>query len=171
MARSHVELMGLEFEAERLVRSGTSRAEVARLLGVHPQTLSTWALRGGWRKKDLELEASGKITRRVVANVAASHGWARERTGFEAEQRRLVREAIGLIVAGDGEGLARLMAQAPADGMRARPVLESGVIADPRMEGIRSIGDFPVEGGVMSEEEFSAPDAGVAAYGEDEEGG
>ena len=48
MARSYAELMGLEFEAERLVRAGESRAEVSRRLGVHPTTLSGWALRGGW---------------------------------------------------------------------------------------------------------------------------
>lgn len=47
MARSHVELMGLEYEAERLVRSGESRAEVSRLLGVSVQTLAGEDQEGG----------------------------------------------------------------------------------------------------------------------------
>lgn len=41
VSRSYSGLMGLEFEAERLVRSGESRAEVSRRLDVHPQTLAT----------------------------------------------------------------------------------------------------------------------------------
>jgi uncharacterized protein YjcR len=65
MARSSVELMGLAYEAEGLVREGESRADVARWLGVHPQTLAGWALTGGWRKKDLDLERSAGTTRRT----------------------------------------------------------------------------------------------------------
>lgn len=34
MARSYAELLGLEFEAERLVRVGVSRAEVSQRLGM-----------------------------------------------------------------------------------------------------------------------------------------
>lgn len=117
MARSHVELFGLEFEAERLVRSGESRAEVARRLNVHPQTLAGWALRGGWRKKDLDLERSVAITRRVVRKVAASHAWEEEKRAILDGQERLIREAITLLAAGDGAGAGRLLA-----GMRDRVV-------------------------------------------------
>ncbi len=155
MARSGVELMGLQYEAERLVRSGVSRAEVSRLLDVSVQTLAGWALRGGWRKKDLELELSGKITRRVVANVAAGHAWARERRAFVEQQGALTREAIGLIAAGEGEKLARLMAGAPETGMRARPVLGVIEMADPGVEALRSLGETAVSGaGVVEEEDW-----------------
>ena len=69
MTRSYAELMGLEVEAERLVRMGESRAEVSRRLGVHPQTLATWALRGGWRKKDLDMERHVEIARETVSDA------------------------------------------------------------------------------------------------------
>jgi len=39
---------------------------VARLLGVHPQTLAGWALKFGWRKKDLDIERAAGITRRTL---------------------------------------------------------------------------------------------------------
>ena len=161
MARSSVEAMGLQYEAERLVRSGESRAVVSRLLGVSVQTLAGWALRGGWRKKDLELELSGKITRRVVANVAAGHAWDRERRAFMAQQRELAREAIGLIAAGKGEALARLMAGASETGMRALPLLGVIEVADPKMAAMQSLGDVPVSGaGLVSEEEWGTGDDG-----------
>ena len=160
MARSRVELMGLEFEAERLVRAGESRAEVSRVLGVSVQTLAGWALRGGWRRKDIELEKSGVITRRVIRNVAAGHVWAEARRALEAEQAEVMREVGVAMAAGDGVGLARLMVAAP-EGMRARPVLEGEavVVAGPGL-GARH-GDVPLEG-VVSEEAFFAAHDGEA---------
>lgn len=164
MARSRVELMGLEFEAERLVRAGESRAEVSRMLGVSVQTLAGWALRGGWRRKDLELEKSGVITRRVIRNVAAGHVWAQARRALEAEQAAVMREAGAALAAGDGVGLARLMAEAP-EGMGARPVLE----AEPVVEAGPGLGArhgcVPLDG-VMSEEAFFA--AHAEADGDDD---
>ncbi|RZJ16136.1 MAG: hypothetical protein EON91_14230 [Brevundimonas sp.] len=164
MARSRVELMGLEFEAERLVRAGESRAEVSRVLGVSVQTLAGWALRGGWRRKDIELEKSGTITRRVIRNVAAGHVWAEARRALEAEQAEVMREVGVAMAAGDGVGLARLMVAAP-EGMRARPVLEGEavVVAGPGLSARH--GEVPLEG-VMSEEAFFA-----AHDGEEEDDG
>lgn len=156
MARSRVELMGLEFEAERLVRAGESRAQVSRVLGVSVQTLAGWALRGGWRKKDIELEKSGAITRRVIRNVAAGHAWEAARRSIEAEQVWVMREAGAVAAAGDGAGLARLMAMAP-EGMRARPLLEAEAVveAGPGL-GARH-GAVGAEG-VVSEEDLLAGD-------------
>lgn len=163
MTRSRVELMGLEFEAERLVRAGESRAEVSRILGVSMQTLAGWALRGGWRKKDLELEASGAIARRVIRNVAAGHVWAQARRSREAGQAEVMREVGACVAAGDGAGLARLMAEA-GEGMSARPCLAADKVveAGPGL-GARH-GEAPLDG-VMSEEAFFA--AMAAEGGED----
>lgn len=157
MTRSRVELMGLAFEAERLVRAGESRAEVSRMLGVSVQTLAGWALRGGWRKKDLELEASGAITRRVIRNVAAGHVWAQARRSLEAEQAEMMREVGQCVAAGDGAGLARLMAEA-GEGMSARPLLEAEQAAEAGPGLGARAGDVPLDG-VMSEEEFFAATA------------
>src|SRR5204863_155335 len=65
MGRSRVEMLGLRYEAERLVRSGVSRAQVSQMLGVHTQTLAQWALAEKWRKKDIDLERSGWTTKRT----------------------------------------------------------------------------------------------------------
>lgn len=124
MAKSSVEIYGLQYEAERLVRSGESRAEVSRMLNVHPQTLAGWALRGGWRKKDLDIERSAATTKRVIRNLAVTRGWEAEKHVLLAEQRRLMREAIAMIAAGDAVGLAGLLAQAGEEGMEALPALE-----------------------------------------------
>jgi hypothetical protein len=43
-------------EAERRVRAGESRAEVARALHIPVSTVRDWALQGGWRRKDLGLD-------------------------------------------------------------------------------------------------------------------
>lgn len=154
MARSRVELMGLEYEAERMVRSDVARAEVARMLGVHQQTLAGWALRGGWRRKDLDMERSGVMTRRVIRNVATAHAWEAAKQSLEAEQVWLMREAGRAIACGDGAGLARLLAAAP-EGMAARPVLEAGAVADARVERTQSLGarDGLVGDGRVEEEE------------------
>ena len=53
MYRTVQEQRELTFEAERRVPAGGPRAEVARSLGLPVSTLSDWAHRGGWRRKDL----------------------------------------------------------------------------------------------------------------------
>jgi hypothetical protein len=140
MARSYVELMGLEYEAERLVRSGESRAEVARLLGVHPQTLAGWALRGGWRTKDLDRERSGAITRRVVRNVAAAHAWEGHKRDVAEARLRVMREAFALIAAGEGEAAAALLAGMRGDELKALPPLDTRDEAQVEREALRAEG-------------------------------
>jgi len=49
-------LAELRAEAERRVRSGEAQLEVAHDLDVPPTTLSGWATRGGWRRRDLDRE-------------------------------------------------------------------------------------------------------------------
>lgn len=149
MVRSRVELMGLEFEAERLVREGVSRADVSRMLGVHPQTLAGWALKGGWRKKDLDLERSGATTRRTILNVAASHAWKRVTDTAQAEQLKLMQEAFLAIADGDGRGAARALEQVKTDLLTASPSLDfrdeyRAEAEAMRAKGIRSLGDAPL---------------------------
>jgi transposase-like protein len=108
MARSYAELMGLEFEAERLVRAGESRAEVSRRLGVHPTTLSGWALRGGWRKKDLELERNPEITRKTILAIRDGNQAVSAQQALRARMRGFMREAVELLAAGDERSLREL---------------------------------------------------------------
>jgi hypothetical protein len=145
MARSRVEMLGLEYEAERLVREGMSRAEVSRMLGVHTQTLAQWALQGRWRKKDLDLERSGRTTKRTIRNIAGAHERRRvERETLEG-QARVVREAIRLITE-KGPGAAGKLAALIAE-VRELPALP-GMEAEPRdpKAGTRSLGEASVEG-------------------------
>jgi hypothetical protein len=132
-------MMGLQYEAERLVRSGMPRAEVSRMLGVHSQTLAQWALSGKWRKKDIELEGSGGTARRTIRNIAMAHAQRRlQRETLEA-QARVVRQAIRLIAEKGPEAAGELRALMAS--VREMPRLEapeSEVIP----QGTRSIGEY-----------------------------
>ena len=94
MARSRIELWGLEVEAERLVRDGYSRAEVSRMLGVPATTLSGWALRHGWRKKDLEHERADEAIEAAVMRIGKAHGDRVEAREREIERRQRIDKAV-----------------------------------------------------------------------------
>ncbi len=108
MTRSYAELMGLEVEAERLVRCGESRADVARRLGVHPSTLSIWALRGGWRQKDLDLERSAEAARETVMAIRHGNRQADAHKAAREKLRGFMVEAVALLAEGSDEALAKL---------------------------------------------------------------
>lgn len=108
MARSYAELMGLEVEAERLVRCGESRADVARRLGVHPSTLSIWALRGGWRQKDLDLERSAEAARETIMAIRHGNRQGEAQKAAREQLGGLMREAVALLAEGSDEALAKL---------------------------------------------------------------
>jgi transposase-like protein len=72
--RTEAGTAALAAEAERRVRDGERHADVADALGVAPSTLSDWARRGGWRRKDLSFErnaARGRIALAEIQEVAA----------------------------------------------------------------------------------------------------
>lgn len=156
MPRSYPELMGLEIEAERLVRMGESRAEVSRRLGVHPMTLAGWALRGGWRKKDLDRERSAEATRETILAIRRGNRAADAENRVRAEVAQVLREALRLLAeAGEEDGLARALklveaAAAPwtQSGGRLEPPGEAARVTlapDPLVAGMRSLGDADVD--------------------------
>ncbi len=102
MAWSYAETMGLEFEAERLVRVGESRAEVSRRLGVPLQTLAGWALRGGWRKKDFDMGRNADLTPRTLCAIRDGNRAVDAEHALRARMRAFMREAVELLAAGDG---------------------------------------------------------------------
>lgn len=108
MARSYAELMGLEVEAERLVRCGETRADVARRLGVHPSTLSIWALRGGWRQKDLDMERSAEATRETILAIRRGNSQANAHKAAREQLGAFMREAVALLAEGSDAALAKL---------------------------------------------------------------
>ncbi len=129
MARSYAETLGLEFEAERLVRMGESRAEVSRRLGVPLQTLAGWALRGGWRKKDIDLERNADLTRRTLAAIRDGNAVVDAEHKLRARMRAFMRDAVVLLAAGDEGSLAELDRR--LDGVERRERLETVVILAP----------------------------------------
>ena len=142
MARSYSELMGLEFEAERLVRSGESRAEVSRRLGVHPQTLSTWALRGGWRKKDLDMERSGEATRETLHAIRRGNRAVDAQRALRERLAEVMREAVQLLAEGSEAALAEV--ERMLSGMAAPKRLEAPKVElgpDPKMGHMTSLGE------------------------------
>ena len=145
MARSYSELMGLEFEAERLVRSGESRAEVSRRLGVHPQTLAGWALRGGWRKKDLDMERNKAITRATILTIRAGNRAAEAEQQLRARMVDFMREAVRLLAEGDEAALGELERRlAWVENFHRLEGLKVEVEADPKVAGSRSLGEADV---------------------------
>lgn len=105
--RTKAELDVLRAEAERRVRAGESRAEVSRALGVHLQTLAEWALRFGWRQKDLEAERREELVREAETRLEALKAREAETTDAAVE----ATEAAGAPAAG-GDPVARAMATA-----------------------------------------------------------
>lgn len=142
MARSSQELMGLRYEAERMVREGTSRAEVARRLGVHPQTLAGWALMGGWRKCDIDYQRSPKVTKATLGAIREAHEQHREAQAAEARRMELMRAALKLIAEGSAEDVARL--EALIEAVPEPKALEAPKVAippDERVTKAKSLGD------------------------------
>ena len=146
MARSYSELMGLEFEAERLVRSGESRAEVSRRLGVHPQTLATWALRGGWRKKDLDMERSSEATLRTLRAIRDGNRAVEAQNDLRTKLSETMREAVALLADGGAEALAkleRMLSGVTAPKKLYAPQVQLG--PDPKMGHMLSLGSGDID--------------------------
>lgn len=141
MSRSYAELMGLEFEAERLVRAGESRAEVSRRLGVHPQTLATWALRGGWRRKDLDLERSAEATRATLYAIRNGNRAVDRQRETRAQLHDFLRAAVAVLAEGEEGAVEQLQAQLAGLQGVARleaPKVELG--PDPKMGHMKGLG-------------------------------
>ena len=68
--RSTAELEALSAEAERRVRGGESRAEVALALNVPLSTMTDWARKGRWLRRDLEAEQRPELTRLIAEKIA-----------------------------------------------------------------------------------------------------
>lgn len=146
MARSYAELMGLEVEAERLVRSGESRADVSRRLGVSVQTLAGWALRGGWRKKDLDLERSAEARRETILAIRHGNAQADAQKAAREQLRGFMSEAVALLADGSEEALRTLSGMIA--GMEAPKRLEAPKVVlgpDPVMGHWKSLGDADLD--------------------------
>lgn len=63
--RDDAETIRLQQEAERRVRAGQSRPDISRELGLPLHLLASWALKGGWRIKDIRAEQSAQERRRL----------------------------------------------------------------------------------------------------------
>lgn len=146
MTRSYSELMGLEFEVERLVRSGESRAEVSRRLGVSTSTLSQWALSGGWRKKDLDMERSTEATLETLRTIRDGNRAVDAQNALRAKLGETMREAVALLGDGGSEALAKL--ERMLSGMVAPKKLYAPTVQlgpDPKMGHMESLGSGDIE--------------------------
>jgi hypothetical protein len=68
--RSSAELETLSAEAERRVRAGESRADVALALDVPLSTMTDWARKGRWLRRDLDIENAPHAARLVAERIA-----------------------------------------------------------------------------------------------------
>jgi hypothetical protein len=99
--RSKIERDTLKVEAERRVREGEARANVAQSLGVAQSTLAQWACAGGWRLKDIETEKADELAETAARRVA--DGLARDaaRRMAEEDARRRAADAHAALLASD----------------------------------------------------------------------
>ena len=104
-ARTPSEIEALKTEAERRVRAGENRIDVARTLGVSTSTLSNWAAAGAWRRKDIDAEINEERGRTVMTTIAEAmardHEEAEERM---AKSRELARGVFSRMRAADDSG-------------------------------------------------------------------
>lgn len=83
----------ITLEAERRVRAGEPRAEVARALGIPLSTLSGWAHRGGWRRKDLVAVRNVERGKMVLGLINELTAEERQKSQAEAAKTREALEA------------------------------------------------------------------------------
>ena len=119
-------------EAERRVRRGERQADVAQALGVPSSTLSDWARRGGWRRKDLAFErnaARGRLALAEIEEVAARTREALLKRTTEAKEVAASADAAMAKVdpEGDGRPSALVTVSAPQLSMAmAEKLLQQG---------------------------------------------
>jgi transcriptional regulator with XRE-family HTH domain len=123
------EQYAITLEAERRVRAGESRADVAQALGIPPSTVAEWARKGGWRRKDLIAvrdEARGEMILGLIGELTAEeHARQNEnvtklRQALEASKAELETVAPGgqlPLSTGGGVVPAGKLAMAMADNL------------------------------------------------------
>jgi transposase len=111
--RSTAELEALSAEAERRVRDGESRAEVALALDVPLSTMTDWARRGRWLRRDLEAEHRPELTRLVAERIAQLRDREEEQR-FAAQRRELSLATAATTAATADDEKARLDFADPA---------------------------------------------------------
>jgi len=152
-------------EAERRVRAGESRAQVARDLNIPLSTLSGWAHRGGWRRKDLIAVRDAERGREMLEIIAGLTAAEREqqqktaakiRKAVETSEAEVAAFASGCRLSGQtGEGPmpAQKLAMAMADSMLRQGRLED---ADRAVRLAVRFGEAEQAAGAREETEWRA---------------
>ncbi|MDP3736699.1 MAG: hypothetical protein Q8R02_04870 [Hyphomonadaceae bacterium] len=115
--RSPRELDLLKKEAERRMRRGDDRIDIADDLGISVSTLRDWAAKGGWRKKDIAFERSEERGQALLAQIAETQTRQHvEAEGRAAKAKELGDAAMKAMKAADpdGSGTPPGMAAQPA---------------------------------------------------------
>jgi hypothetical protein len=123
-------------EAERRVRAGESRAEVARSLDIPLSTIASWAHKGGWRRKDIVAvrnAAQGEMVLGLINQLTAKEHEQRKtetaklREALDASKAELAAtvQAVSLsAVMGEGPVPAHKLAMMMADSLLRQGQLE-----------------------------------------------
>lgn len=135
-ARTPSEIEALKKEAERRVRAGENRLDVARRIGVSTSTLSNWAAVGGWRRKDLDAEINEARGRAMLETITESVARDREEVAQRtAKSRELAQEARSRLHSADPENSGNLPGFKAPTGRQlamtvARRLLEQGEVEE-----------------------------------------
>lgn len=139
----------LKAEAEMRVRSGQSRADVSRELGIPLPTLAQWACQGGWRRKDLEEDRAQEQVRNAGRRILALR--ARDQT--RARRLKELMAEMQALLALEGGQPPRLSPPAGADWQEK---LTESAAERSRLQEARRI---EIEAHMPSLEPDEAPDA------------
>jgi hypothetical protein len=108
IGRTEAEVVALAAVAEQRVRRGERHADVAEALGIPSSTLSDWARRGRWRRKDLAFERNMTRGRLALADIEEVAARAREALLKQtAEAKEIAASADAVMAKADPEGDGR----------------------------------------------------------------
>ena len=106
--KTEAEVAALAAEAEKRVRRGERHVDVAEALGIPSSTLSDWARKGRWRRKDLAFERDMTRGRLALAEIEEVAARTREAILKQtAEAKELAASADAVMAKADPEGDGR----------------------------------------------------------------
>ena len=128
-------------EAERRVRAGEPRAEVARALGIPVSTVATWAHRGGWRRKDLvtfRSDEMGQLALKVMTDLSGEESERKQNQAAELrkalEASRAEFQAIAPVGQLPGPQLPGPMGEGPVPARKLAMAMADSLLRQGRLE-------------------------------------
>ena len=137
--RTPSEIEQLKKEAERRVRAGENRVDVALDLGIPTSTMSLWASIGGWRKKDIAFELNEERGQAMLAKIAETTLREQEEVSKNAARAKELGEAaLAAMKAADPHDDANLPGARIVPGHQLAVAMSHNLLKEGRLEEAES---------------------------------